>query len=113
MRNSDENWSAGVERLDFQLVWILSYRYEKNPRHQHAGGGRYGNGISHCILGVKERVLFHLAQIEPAEVSFRFVLRSKTNSSPNELRLVCQMLRSILRLVYLRQQLCSGFFSCR
>ncbi|GBM66845.1 hypothetical protein AVEN_128518-1 [Araneus ventricosus] len=39
--------------------------------------------------------LFYLAQIEPAEVSLRFVLRSKVNSSPNEVRLVCQMLRLI------------------
>ncbi|GBN80080.1 hypothetical protein AVEN_176091-1 [Araneus ventricosus] len=49
---------------------------------RHACDGRYGNGIFHSILGVKERALFHLAQIEPTEVSFRFVLRSKTNSSP-------------------------------
>ncbi|GBM01823.1 hypothetical protein AVEN_205481-1 [Araneus ventricosus] len=51
---------------------------------RHACGGRHGNGIFHCILGVKESALFHLEQIEPTEVSFRFVLRSKTNSSPNE-----------------------------
>ncbi|GBM77859.1 hypothetical protein AVEN_24611-1 [Araneus ventricosus] len=38
---------------------------------RHACGGRYGNGIFHCILGVKERALFHLAQIEPTEVSIR------------------------------------------
>ncbi|GBO24032.1 hypothetical protein AVEN_236201-1 [Araneus ventricosus] len=47
-----------------------------------ADGSRYGNGIFHCILGVKERALFHLVQTEPAEVSFRFVLWWKTNSSP-------------------------------
>ncbi|GBM56944.1 hypothetical protein AVEN_82435-1 [Araneus ventricosus] len=60
-----------------------SYRHEKTLDTRHACGDRYGNGIFHCILGVKERALFHLAQIEPAEVSFRFVLRSKTNSPPN------------------------------
>ncbi|GBN03781.1 hypothetical protein AVEN_116891-1 [Araneus ventricosus] len=32
------------------------------------------------VLGVKERTLFHLAQLESAEVSFRLVLRSITNS---------------------------------
>ncbi|GBN66817.1 hypothetical protein AVEN_138900-1 [Araneus ventricosus] len=91
----------------------------KTPDTRHAGGCRYGNGIFHCILGMKGRALFHLAHIEPAEVSFRFILRSKTNSSPNKVRLVCQMLRlilytfpSFLRLVYQRQP-CSGFFSWR
>ncbi|GBM25301.1 hypothetical protein AVEN_45928-1 [Araneus ventricosus] len=80
----------------------------KTPDTEH-DGGRYGNGILHYILGIKERPLFHLTQIEPAEVLFRFVLGSKTNSSPKEVRLVCQMLRLILypfpsslRLVYLR-----------
>ncbi|GBM66619.1 hypothetical protein AVEN_109026-1 [Araneus ventricosus] len=56
----------------------------KPPDTGHADGSRYGNGIFHCSLGVKERDLFHLAKVEPAEVSFRLVLRSKTNSSPNE-----------------------------
>ncbi|GBN13210.1 hypothetical protein AVEN_274116-1 [Araneus ventricosus] len=51
---------------------VLYYRHEKNTRHH--GGGRYGNGIFHCILGVKERALFRLAQIELTGVSFRFVL---------------------------------------
>ncbi|GBM68514.1 hypothetical protein AVEN_158088-1 [Araneus ventricosus] len=76
-------------------------------------------GYSTAFWGVKERAVFHLAQTEPAEVSFRFVLRSETDSSPNEVRLVCQMLQlilypfpSFLRLVYLRQP-CSGLFSCR
>ncbi|GBN54896.1 hypothetical protein AVEN_250944-1 [Araneus ventricosus] len=68
----------------------------KTPDSRHVDGGRYGNWIFHCILGVKERALFHLAQTEPAEVSFRSVLRSKTNSSPNGVRLVRQMLRLIL-----------------
>ncbi|GBM16730.1 hypothetical protein AVEN_171455-1 [Araneus ventricosus] len=63
---------------------LLSHRHEKNPSTGHADGSRYGNGIFHCILGMKERALLHLAHIEPAEVSFRLVLRSKTNSSPNE-----------------------------
>ncbi|GBM90360.1 hypothetical protein AVEN_176467-1 [Araneus ventricosus] len=49
----------------------------------HAFGGRYGNGIFHCILGVKGRAVSHLAQIEQEEVQFLFVLRSKTNSSPD------------------------------
>ncbi|GBM97370.1 hypothetical protein AVEN_161996-1 [Araneus ventricosus] len=94
---------------------VLSYRHEKDTRH--AGCGRYGNGIFHCILGAKKMASFRLAQIESVEVSFRFVLRSKTNSSHNDVRLVCQMLRFILypfpsslRLVYLRQP-CSEFFS--
>ncbi|GBM54538.1 hypothetical protein AVEN_8557-1 [Araneus ventricosus] len=64
--------------------FVLSYRQEKNPDTRHAGGGRYGNGIFHCILGVKEKAFFHLAQMQPAKVSFRFVLLSKSNSSPNE-----------------------------
>ncbi|GBO25641.1 hypothetical protein AVEN_4601-1 [Araneus ventricosus] len=91
----------------------------KTPDTRHADGGRYGNGIFHCILGVKEKALFDLTQIEWAEVSFRFVLQSKTNSSPNEVRLVCQTLRlilypfpSFLRLVYLRQP-SSGLFLWR
>ncbi|GBO46557.1 hypothetical protein AVEN_266335-1 [Araneus ventricosus] len=46
----------------------------------HPGGGRYGNGIFHCILGVKKRASFRLTQIEQAEVLFCFVLRSETNS---------------------------------
>ncbi|GBO12496.1 hypothetical protein AVEN_122963-1 [Araneus ventricosus] len=52
----------------------------KTPGTRHAGGGRYGNGIFHCILGVKERAVFHLTQKEPSKVSFRFLLWSKTKS---------------------------------
>ncbi|GBN14985.1 hypothetical protein AVEN_113881-1, partial [Araneus ventricosus] len=37
---------------------VPSYRHEKKARH--ADGSHYGNGIFHCILGVKERALFHL-----------------------------------------------------
>ncbi|GBL92151.1 hypothetical protein AVEN_91499-1 [Araneus ventricosus] len=56
----------------------------KTPVTRLAGDSRYRNGIFHFILEVKERGLFHLAQMEPAEVSFRVLLRSKTISSPNE-----------------------------
>ncbi|GBN06340.1 hypothetical protein AVEN_61852-1 [Araneus ventricosus] len=40
----------------------------KTPGTRYAGGGRYGNGIFHCILGVKERAVFHLTQKELSKV---------------------------------------------
>ncbi|GBN91266.1 hypothetical protein AVEN_169005-1 [Araneus ventricosus] len=52
-----------------RLATVLTPR-EKNADSRHAGGGRYGNGIFHRILGVKERALFHLAEIDPALNSF-------------------------------------------
>ncbi|GBN36015.1 hypothetical protein AVEN_194721-1 [Araneus ventricosus] len=75
---------------------VLPTATRKLPGTRHAGCGCYGNGIFYCILGVKERVLFHLAQIELTKASFRFVFRSKGNYSPNEMRLDCQMLWLIL-----------------
>ncbi|GBN48222.1 hypothetical protein AVEN_174848-1 [Araneus ventricosus] len=47
-----------VQIAILEINMILSYHHEKNTRH--ADGGRYGNGVFHCILGVKERTLFHV-----------------------------------------------------
>ncbi|GBM12883.1 hypothetical protein AVEN_114963-1 [Araneus ventricosus] len=69
---------AGAE--SFKIVQYCITATRKTLDSRHACGGCYGNGIFRCILGVKERALFHLGQIEPTEISFRFVPRSKTIS---------------------------------
>ncbi|GBM74878.1 hypothetical protein AVEN_212320-1 [Araneus ventricosus] len=81
-----EYWrlSASQESTDFPDQYPDYLTATRKPTDtRQAFSGRYGNEIFHCILWVKERALFHLAQIEPAKISFRFVLCSKTNSSPN------------------------------
>ncbi|GBN69026.1 hypothetical protein AVEN_94492-1 [Araneus ventricosus] len=37
---------------------------------RHAYGGSHGNGIFHCILGLKERALFHLAEMNRRKSRF-------------------------------------------
>ncbi|GBL84587.1 hypothetical protein AVEN_191057-1 [Araneus ventricosus] len=62
---------------------VLSYRHEKNPRHQTCLWRSLWKRDIPLYFGVKERALFQLAQIGPVEFSFCLVLRVKTNSSHN------------------------------